>query len=75
MLTVVLLWLISVLVPGLTGQACRGHDCLQSYVDRPEPSYRWEDLGLRLEGEDGDWTGYVLNFTSQQWLTPEVVSR
>ena len=72
MLTVVFLWLISVLAPGLTDPACRGHDCLQNYVERPEPSYRWEDLGLRLEGED--WTGYVLNFTSQQWLSPHLVS-
>ena len=23
----------------------------------------------------GGWTGYFLNFTSQQWLTPELVSR
>ena len=73
MLTVVFLWLMSGLTPGLTGQACRGHDCLQSYVARPEPSYRWEDLGQRLEGED--WTGYVVNFTSQQWLSPLLVSR
>ena len=73
MLTVVFLWLMTVLAPGLTDPACRGHDCLQNYVERPEPSYRWEDLGLRLEG--GDWTGYVLNFTSQQWLSPHLVSR
>ena len=40
---------------------------------RPDPSYSWEDLGLRLEGDN--WTGYILNFTSQQWLSPDLVTR
>ena len=69
------LLLLLLLLSEVRSESCSGLACLQDYVARPEPSYRWEDLGLRLEGEDGDWTGYVLNFTSQQWLTPEVVSR
>ena len=75
MLPAVLLWLLSLSAPSLPAQACRGHSCLQDYVARPEPAYRWEDTGLRLEGEGGAWTGYVLNFTSQEWLSPLLVSR
>ena len=57
-------------------QDCIGYECLKNYIDRPEPLYRWEDIGHRLEVPDADngggWTGYVLNFTSQQWLSPEI---
>ena len=52
---------------------CAGRECLEQYVARPEPRYRWEDLGLRLEADT--WTGYILNMTSQQWLSPHLVSR
>ena len=72
---VLLKLLLLLLLSEVRSEPCSGLACLQDYVARPEPSYRWEDLGLRLEGEEGDWTGYVLNFTSQQWLTPAVVSR
>ena len=63
------------LLSEVQSEPCSGLVCLQDYVARPEPAYRWEDLGLRLEGEGGDWTGYILNFTSQQWLNPSTVSR
>ena len=57
-------------------QDCAGYDCLKNYIDRPEPLYKWTDLGHRLEVEDfegsGGWTGYVLNFTSQQWLSEDI---
>ena len=57
-------------------QSCEGYECLRVYLDRPEPAYKWADLGHRLEVEDvegkGGWTGYVLNFTSQQWLNPDL---
>ena len=57
-------------------QSCMGYDCLKAYVDRDEPLYKWADLGHRLEVPDfdghGGWTGYVLNFTSQQWLSPDI---
>ena len=32
---------------------------LESEVAGPEPRYRWEDVGLRLEA--GEWTGNALN--------------
>ena len=38
-------------------------------------SYRWTDLGTRLDGGSEGWKGYVLNFTSQQWLNYNLVSR
>ena len=57
-------------------QDCAGYDCLKAYVEREEPSYQWRDLGHRLEVPDyeggGGWSGYVLNFTSQQWLSPDI---
>lgn len=56
---------------------CRGFDCVQQYVQRSDPSYAWQDTGLRLSGVDiatrVRWRGYVLNMTSQQWLSPEEV--
>ena len=60
------------------GQSCSGYDILKNYIDRPEPAYKWTDTGTRLKGEGGDgvgWTGYLLNFTSQSWLNPELVTR
>ena len=58
---------------------CHGYDCLKAYVEREEPAYKWRDLGHRLEVPDyqdvGGWTGYVLNFTSQQWLSPDIVDK
>ena len=57
-------------------QDCAGYECLKAYVEREEPAYQWRDLGHRLEVPDyegaGGWAGYVLNFTSQQWLTPDI---
>ena len=57
-------------------QDCLGYECLKAYVDRPEPLYKWTDVGHRLEVEDvdgaGGWRGYVLNFTSQQWLSEDI---
>ena len=49
---------------------------IKLYSIRIPPS----DTGHRLRVEPagsgrGGWTGYYLNFTSQQWLTPELVSR
>jgi len=60
-------------------QNCTGYDCLKAYVDEPDSSYSWEDTGHRIKSIDplhlGLWTGYVLNFTSQTWLTPEDSNR
>ena len=41
--------------------------------------FSWEDTGLRLNGTNDallpknkvSWTGYVINVTSQKWLTPQ----
>ena len=58
---------------------CAGYDCLKEYVDKPDPNYRWIDTGDRINGVDPlhlvGWTGYVLNFTSQEWLTAGEVSQ
>ena len=55
--------------------ACAGYDCLKEYIDKPDENFAWTDTGIRLQGLDPlhlrRWDGYVLNFTSQQWLTPE----
>lgn len=40
----------------------------------PDGNYTWEDTGITL-GMEGVWDGYVINMTSQQWLTPQDVSR
>jgi len=60
-------------------QTCRGYDCLKEYVDKPDAAYHWEDTGHRIVVEDhegrGGWTGYYLNFTSQEWLTTEDTSQ
>ena len=48
-------------------------------MEKEDSNYAWNDTGARLHGLDPlhfvRWTGYVLNFTSQQWLTPEDSSR
>ena len=55
-------------------QTCQGYDCLKNYVAKVDYAYKWEDIGKRIEVPDyegsGGWTGYVLNFTSQTWLSP-----
>ena len=51
---------------------CSGYECLKQYVEKPDSNYAWNDTGIRINGFDQwhlkTWTGYVLNFTSQQWL-------
>ena len=58
---------------------CVGYDCLQEYVFMEDGAYSWLDTGHRIRvdetGGRGGWTGYFLNFTSQQWLTSDLVSR
>ena len=55
---------------------CAGYDCLKEYIDKPDSNYAWTDTRQRLRGIDPlhliGWTGYVLNFTSQEWGPPEV---
>ena len=63
-----------------TGKSsCSGYECLKQYVEKPDSNYAWNDNGIRINGFDPwhlkTWTGYVLNFTSQQWLTPQDSSR
>ena len=59
--------------------SCGGYDCLEEYVFREDGAYSWYDTGHRIRvdeaGGRGGWTGYFLNFTSQQWLTSDLVSR
>ncbi len=45
---------------------------LLTAVWRPDPAYGWTDTGLTLSGKglrNDSWTGYILNMTSQRWLT------
>jgi len=42
---------------------------LDDYVNKPDPNYSWHDTGVVVNTPLG-WTGYVLNMTSQAWLTP-----
>jgi len=74
-----LLLLIVLPLRGSLGQACVGYDCLKEYVEREDGAYTWSDTGERIvvspSNGTGGWTGYILNMTSQQWLTPEKVSR
>ena len=56
-----------------TDAPCHGYACLKNYVDKPDAAYEWSDTGLRLYGQHPriahhNWTGYVLNMTSQAWL-------
>lgn len=50
---------------------CDGIDCVDRYVKVPDSSYSWCDTGERINGTNMDngvnWTGYVLNMTSQTW--------
>ena len=48
---------------------------LDDYVWAEDSHYSWVDTGEIIEGSSVDgshhWKGYILNMTSQQWLTPE----
>ena len=52
---------------------------LDDYVWTDDDHYKYEDMGITISGKSLDgkhsWTGYMLNMTSQQWLTPEDVDR
>eukprot|EP00944_MAST-04C_sp_MAST-4C-sp1_P016170 g16170.t1 len=53
---------------------------LYKYVHKPDPHYTWQDTGQRISGKSKFCTkncgfvGYVLNMTSQGWLTAEETS-
>jgi PhoPQ-activated pathogenicity-related protein len=54
---------------------------LDDYVWTPDDHYHWELIpdqepltGRSIDGKHS-WTGYLLNVTSQQWLTPEDVTQ
>ena len=54
---------------------------LDDYVWAPDDHYKWEYMGdeniiegRSLNGEH-TWKGYMVNMTSQQWLTPEDVTQ
>jgi PhoPQ-activated pathogenicity-related protein len=54
---------------------------LDEYVAKPDASYNWTDTGDRLNGTElfptgkVGWTGYVLNMTSQTWMTEKESNR
>ena len=65
--------------PPASAAPCQGYDCLLQYVQKDDGMFSWTDTGLRLNGTNDallpknrvSWTGYVLNVTSQAWLTPQ----
>lgn len=44
---------------------------LDDYVNKPDSNYKWFDTNITISGPG--WTTYILNMTSQQWLTPAEV--
>lgn len=46
---------------------------LDDYCNKPDDNYKFVDTGLRIT--DPLFTGYILNMTSQQWLTPHDTTR
>jgi len=56
---------------------CEGLDCVKQYIALPDAAFTWHDTHRRLHGRDEEtgvhWTGYVLNMTSQRWITENVV--
>lgn len=55
-------------------QGCAGFECVQRYVDTPDPAYAWHELpGQALAGELAGvgWKGHVLSMVSQRWLAPK----
>ena len=42
---------------------------LDDYVYTSDPNYKYTDTGLRLNGTG--WKGYLLNMTSQRWLSDQ----
>ncbi|GJP74643.1 hypothetical protein CLOP_g5199 [Closterium sp. NIES-67] len=61
-------------------RVCENRTALDDYVARPDDSYNWYDTGFRIQGRvdarygGGEWTGIVLNMTSQRWLNASVTS-
>jgi len=58
-------------MPRLAG--CMGFECLKKYMALPDPVYSWRDTHQRLYGVEAstgtNWTGSILEMTSQSWLT------
>lgn len=52
---------------------------LDEYVWREDPNYSWFDTGETLKGHnigrEVEWVGYILNMTSQRWLTDNDTTR
>ena len=44
---------------------------LDDYVNKPDPTYNYEDLGNPFKGEG--YTSYFINLTSQTWLSGELL--
>ena len=63
-----LLLACSLLVALLSSRCARvASTPLDDYVNKPDPTYRYEDLGNPWKG-DG-YTSYFINLTSQTWLS------
>lgn len=44
------------------------------YIHNGDTSFAWRDTGKSIKSDsvlpENSWTGYLLNVTSQKWLTP-----
>ena len=71
--------LLTALALACGGAAAYEMKPLDEYVWTPDEHYQWVDSGHTIEGRNAEgsvtYTGYCLNMTSQQWLTPEDSSR
>ena len=44
---------------------------LDDYVNKPDPTYTYTDLGHSFRGDD--YTAYFINMTSQTWLSRKCI--
>jgi PhoPQ-activated pathogenicity-related protein len=53
--------------------SCEGAECVEKYIKLPDASYSWYNTGYTINGVDeatsATWIGYILNMTSQTWIT------
>jgi len=67
---------VAVLIGALAALSCLAAvqaGPLWDYANAPDPAFAWVDTGYRINNPQ--WTGYLLNLTSQTWLTPQDTDR
>ena len=55
--------------------SCTSASPLWDYIHTDDGAFAWHDTGKSIKSDsllpENSWTGYLLNVTSQKWLTPE----